>query len=210
MEVCVQTVSAGFLIIKILVCTPADRFHLIFCCRSTHNGKYLSGQHHSHAFIHNAFYFSAMVIIIAIEPAIFSILHPFVGTDVFHHPVCFSLKISRKLIQSYNNCVSTDIMFTFLCVSCKECLLTCCVFIQFHASCKKIFHLMCNFNLAASTDFFQLTECFCNISQISGISTGKCNTFPLLPCHVQCIIPVGTMKTHFIMLSYIIERTQIL
>ena len=84
----IQTIAADCRIIQILVGAFTNLTYLVICCRSTHNGKYLTGQHHPDAVFGNALNRIFMIIIIAVKPAFpgFS-LNPFPLADMLHQPV---------------------------------------------------------------------------------------------------------------------------
>jgi len=122
-EICIQAVAAGFPVIQICICTPADCLYLFLCSGTTHDSKYLSGKHHSGVtlctsfivgFIWNRaiFYFSSMIIIISIKPAFIPILDPFIFPNIFHEPVCFFFQIAAYHFQRKHYFISTEIMGT--------------------------------------------------------------------------------------------------
>ena len=111
-EICIQSITACFLIEQIFICTSADRGSLLFCCSSAHDREYLAGQHHAYTIFFAALYRILMVIIITIEPSVSTICDPFILSDIFHHPVCFFTQISDYLINSDNHCVAADVVCT--------------------------------------------------------------------------------------------------
>ena len=190
MEIGIQAISSCLTVKKIFIRTFTDRLNLIFLCGFTHDRKYLTGKHHTYLAVFCPFHRTFMIIIISVEPAVFSVFYPFSSADVFHHPICLFIQIPAKLVQTDHNSISADIMCTFFCVLSQKLLLFLRAFIKLTVSGKQDFHFFRNFNPVKHFLFLKFSQIFCDVLHISSICTGKCHTLTIFPCHIHGIVPV--------------------
>ena len=75
---------------------------------------------------------------------------------------------------------------------------------------KQWFHFFCHFHIFHLFLFTEHGKQLCQLFKVTGISCCKCNAFPMLGRHIQCIIPVCSTQSHMVVTSHLIEAGQIL
>ena len=69
MKICVQAIPSDFWFIKVMVRTFGYFLNLFIRCHISHNGKDLSGQHHTYVILMKTFNSISVIIIVAVKPS---------------------------------------------------------------------------------------------------------------------------------------------
>src|SRR5699024_7290357 len=106
---------------EIMIRTVYYPANLLLRSHISHNGEYLSGEHHSHLIGEKSFYRLSMVIIIAVKPSFIRFtVDPFMILQIFREPVCFVFQIFCQFGQPDGKASAADSMTAALHILCQQ------------------------------------------------------------------------------------------
>ena len=80
-----------------MVRTPGDLLDLLVVCNLSHDRKHLTSEHHADTRGEDPLHSLSIVIIVAVKPALFSMIDPFLPAQMLRQPICTLLQIFRQI-----------------------------------------------------------------------------------------------------------------
>ena len=194
-----------------MVGAGGDLPDLLFSRHAAHDGEHLAGQHHPHSFGEDAFHRPAMVVVVAVVPALrCSGVDPLVFLEPAGEPVCLLFQAVGQLCQRYLHLVAADLVGAAGGVPGQNVLLC--------PGVVKGFGLVAAQNQQLFQDpggmypggALQQPDHPGQFPQVAGVGAGEGHAFAPLGGHVQRVIPVCAPEAADVVLAHLIERGQLL
>ena len=121
LEIGIQPVAANLFFVKVLVRTFTDTHNLLVRSGTAHDGEHLSGEHHAHAAVKDAFDPLLAVVVVAVKPAF---LQPLLTAKMLHQPVSHGFQLFRKGLHRNRDGFAADVVMAAAKIVCQGCQLT--------------------------------------------------------------------------------------
>ncbi len=210
LKVRVQPVAAYLFFVEITVRAVDNGLHLFLRGGAAHNGKYLPGEHHADTLFCYAFQRPPVVIVIAVEPAVFTVRNPLLTPDVVRQPVRLLRQILGQAGQRNPDLPAADAVPALGGIPGQKLLFFRNAVIAADGQLQQNGQLFRKLRHPAGVLPLQQAKQVRQVPEIPRVGAGKGHALPTFRSHVQSVVPVGSTQAEDVVLSHLIESGEVL
>ena len=182
-----------------------DAAHLFLVGHPAHDGKDLPGEHHPHTGGEEPFHPLAVVVVVAVEPALLAAVNPFLAAQMAGEPVRPLFQVVGQVGQFHLDALPADVVQAAVQVAVQQVVLGRYAVVYFRCGIQQRGDLCQQFGTAARFPGIQQPQQRGQFPQIARVGTGEGHTLAPVGGHVQGVVPVGAPQAVEVVLAHVVE-----